>query len=182
MGQGWVNAAINTPGLHLVGLVDLNRSAAVKTAEKFNLPPSVVHDSLAQALAATNADVVFDVTIPPSHEAVVVEALNSGRDVLGEKPMSETLESARRMVAAAEKSGKTYAVTQNYRYQPNIRALRSFVAAGKIGPVQEAHADFYMGAHFGGFRDAMDFPLILDMSIHTFDAARYLTGVDPVSV
>jgi predicted dehydrogenase len=48
--------------------------------------------------------------------------------------------------------------------------------------VQEAHADFYMGAHFGGFRDLMDYPLILDMSIHTFDAARYLTGADPVSV
>jgi predicted dehydrogenase len=86
------------------------------------------------------------------------------------------------MVAAAKKSGKTYAVTQNYRYNPAIRSLKSFLSEGSIGPVQEAHAEFFIGAHFGGFRDEMDYPLILDMSIHTFDAARFLTGANPVSV
>jgi predicted dehydrogenase len=182
MGNGWVDNALKTPGLEIVGLVDIHRVAAEKMAERFKLPPTVVYNSLGEALAKTGADVVFDVTVPAAHEAVVVEALNSGRHVLGEKPMSESLASAQRMVAAAKKSGKTYAVTQNYRYNPSIRGLRSFLSGGKIGPVQECHAEFYIGAHFGGFRDAMDYPLILDMSIHTFDAARFLTGADPVSV
>jgi predicted dehydrogenase len=182
MGKGWSDAALKTPGLQLVGLVDLNRTAAQAMAAKFNLPAHIVFGSLKEALDSTNADVVFDVTVPPAHEAVVTEALAAGRHVLGEKPMSETLESAQRMVAAAKRAGRTYAVTQNYRYQPNVRALRSFLGGGAIGPVEEAHADFYIGAHFGGFRDEMAFPLILDMSIHTFDAARFLTGADPVSV
>jgi predicted dehydrogenase len=125
---------------------------------------------------------VFDVTIPGAHESVVIEALRHGKHVLGEKPMSESLESARRMVAAAEKAGKIYAVTQNYRYQPAIRSLKAFLSTNAIGPVEETHADFYMGAHFGGFREEMAFPLLLDMSIHTFDAARFLTGANPVSV
>lgn len=43
-------------------------------------------------------------------------------------------------------------------------------------------ADFFIGAHFGGFRDAMPSPLLLDMAIHTFDAARYLSGADPLAV
>jgi predicted dehydrogenase len=133
-------------------------------------------------LAGTNAEAVFDVTIPAAHESVVVHSLQAGKHVLGEKPMSETLDSAKRMVAAARQSGKTYAVTQNYRYNPAIRSLKSFLTSGQIGPVQEAHAEFYIGAHFGGFRDEMDYPLILDMSIHTFDAARFLTGANPVSV
>ena len=34
----------------------------------------------------------------------------------------------------------------------------------------------------GGFREEMDSPLLVDMAIHTFDAARYVTGGDPVSV
>jgi len=182
MGQGWVESAAATPGLAIVGLVDLNRTVAQETAVRFKLPPGVVFSSLKEALAATGADVVFDVTVPSAHEAVVVEAMENGCHVLGEKPMSDSLPSAQRMVAAANRTGKIYAVTQTQRYRPPIRALQSFLARGAIGNVQEAHADFFIGPHFGGFRDQMDFPLLMDMSIHTFDAARFLTGADPLSV
>jgi predicted dehydrogenase len=182
MGRGWIEHALKVPGIKLVGLVDIFRKSAEAAVEKFSLPATIVFDNLAEALEKTNADVVFDVTVPGSHEAVVTEALRAGRHVLGEKPMSETLASAQRMVAAANQSGKTYAVTQNYRYKSPIRSLKSFLTSNAIGAVEEAHADFYMGAHFGGFRDEMAYPLILDMSIHTFDAARFLTGADPVSV
>jgi predicted dehydrogenase len=44
------------------------------------------------------------------------------------------------------------------------------------------NADFYLGPHFGGFRDEMDSVLLLDMAIHTFDQARFISGADPVSV
>jgi predicted dehydrogenase len=182
MGQGWVESAAATPGLAIVGLVDLNRRAAEETAARFKLSPGVVYGSLKEALAATRADVVFDVTVPEAHEAVVVAALNSGCHVLGEKPMSDSLQSAQRMVAAANRTGKIYAIAQTQRYRPPIRALHSFLAGGAIGAVQEAHADFFIGPHFGGFRDQMDFPLLMDMSIHAFDAARFLTGADPHSV
>jgi len=182
MGRGWMEHALKIPGIELVGLVDVQRAAAEAAAEKLHLSSSIVFDNLPDALAKSNADAVFDVTIPAAHESVVIHALQAGRHVLGEKPMSESLDSARRMVAAAKQSGKTYAVTQNYRYNPAIRSLKSFLSEGNIGPVQEAHAEFFIGAHFGGFRDEMDYPLILDMSIHTFDAARFLTGANPVSV
>jgi predicted dehydrogenase len=71
---------------------------------------------------------------------------------------------------------------QNYRYVPGIVTVAQQIRGGVIGNVEELHADFFIGAHFGGFRDAMEFPLILDMSIHTFDASRYISGADPVSV
>ncbi len=182
MGQRWVETAMKIAGVRIVGLVDVNPSAATQTAEKFHLPETIVHATLKDALAATDADVVFDVTVPEAHEAVVIEALGSGRHVLGEKPMSASMESARRMVAAAEKSGKTYAVTQNQRYAAPIRSLRTFLQGGRIGSLEEIHTDFYIGPHFGGFRDQMAFPLILDMAIHHFDAARFLSGADAQSV
>jgi predicted dehydrogenase len=182
MGRGWIEQALKNEDLQLVGLVDVQRKAAEAAAEKFGLSTSLVFDDLHTALDATAPDIVFDVTIPSAHEGVVTEALRLGCHVLGEKPMSESLASAQRMVAAARQANKTYAVTQNYRYQPAIRSLKSFLDAGSIGSVQEAHADFFIGAHFGGFRDQMAFPLILDMSIHTFDAARFLTGANPLSV
>jgi predicted dehydrogenase len=44
------------------------------------------------------------------------------------------------------------------------------------------NADFYIGAQFPGFRALMPSPLLLDMAIHTFDAARYLSAADPMAV
>ena len=82
----------------------------------------------------------------------------------------------------AERTGRSFSVMQNRRYDANIRALREIINAGTIGRVGYVGADFFLGPHFGGFREAMESPLILDMAIHTFDQARFITGADPVSV
>jgi predicted dehydrogenase len=71
---------------------------------------------------------------------------------------------------------------QNRRFDPRIRAYRQLISDGTIGQVGFAGADFFLGPHFGGFRDLMDSPLLLDMAIHTFDQARYILGANPVSV
>jgi predicted dehydrogenase len=92
------------------------------------------------------------------------------------------MDDARAMVALAGGTGHTYAVMQNRRFLKNIRALRQLLADGVIGQPGFFTADFFVAPHFGGFRDAMDSPLVLDMAIHTFDAARFLAGSDPVSV
>jgi predicted dehydrogenase len=91
------------------------------------------------------------------------------------------MEAARAMVAASEKAGKLYMVSQSRRYDARIEAYRRLIdkTCGRLGIL---NADFYIGAHFGGFRDEMDSVLLLDMAIHTFDQARYLCGADPVAV
>ena len=182
MANGWVQNATQIPALHVVGLVDLRREAAVAMAAKYQLPSSVVFSSLEEALQQTQPDIVFDVTVPGAHYDVTMAALRAGCHVLGEKPLSDTLAHAKEMVALAKKTGKVYAIMQNRRYEPNIRAVRQCITQDRIGEVAEIHADFFIGAHFGGFRDQMEDVLIVDMAIHTFDAARYLSGTDPVSV
>ena len=95
---------------------------------------------------------------------------------------TQKITKAKQMVAAAKQSGKTYAVTQTRRPLVGFKSLEQFVAKGGLGEGAELHSDFYIGAHFGGFRDAMAHPLVLDMAIHTFDNTRQLSGADPVSV
>ena len=184
MANTWVGEAMACPRIEVVGLVDMRREAAEAMAAKHELPPSLVHDTLERAVQATKADAVFDVTIPAAHASVTLEALSLGCHVLGEKPMSETLESARQMVEAAEAAGRSYAVTQTRRPLPGFMGITAFLADGGLGQVAELHSDFYLGAHFGGFRDAMAQPLLLDMAIHTFDNARQMLGpgVVPSSV
>ncbi len=181
--NAWMRAIKSLEGkVEVVGLVDLDRAQAQKLAAQHELPESLIYDSLKKAVGATGAEAVFDTTVPVAHAPVTIEALGLGCHVLGEKPMSDTLAAAQRMVAAAKAAGKLYAVTQTRRPLPNARSVADFLRTRALGPIEEVHNDFYIGAHFGGFRDEMDYPLILDMAIHTFDSARMIADADPVSV
>jgi predicted dehydrogenase len=178
----WLKAFPGIPGLEIAGLVDIREEAAQKRRNEFGLADSRVGTDLNAMLEATRPEVVFDCTIPEAHYAVVRSSLAHGCHVLGEKPLADTLAKALEMVEAAKRSGKTYAVIQNRRYDARIRRLRSFLRSGSIGRLTTLNSDFYLGAHFGGFRDHMEHVLILDMAIHTFDAARFISGADPVRV
>jgi predicted dehydrogenase len=165
----------------LVAWVDVQRDVAVEAAEALQLRDVVIATSLGEALAATEADFVVDVSVPEAHPVVTLEALSRGLPVLGEKPMADSLARAREMVAASERTGLLYMVSQSRRYHAGLAAYRDLIAT-HLGRLGMLNADFYLGPHFGGFRDAMVSPLVLDMAIHTFDAARYLAAADPVAV
>lgn len=182
MSRAWMNASRTVPGLELAGFVDIDLDAARQRAQEYGNPAAIASDDLEAALDETHPDIVFDCTIPEAHMPVTLTALWHGCHVLGEKPMADTLENARKMVDAAQQAGKLYAVVQNRRYDANIRRLKAFLDSGALGQVTTINSDFYIGAHFGGFRDHMEHVLLLDMAIHTFDAARLLSGADPVSV
>jgi len=182
MSAAWLDVAAKDPGLEVMGVVDLRREAALRRAEEYGLGGGVVFGTLGQALACTQPDVVFDVTTPESHYEVTLEALAAGCHVCGEKPLADSMAHAREMVAAARKAGRIYAVMQNRRYLPGVVSLVKMLRDGTIGELTTVNVDFYVGAHFGGFRDEMDHPLLLDMAIHTFDQARQITGADPASV
>lgn len=182
MSGAWLKAARTLPGVEIVGLVDIIEEAARKRAHEFDLPNASIGSDLRTILEQTQPDAVFNCTIPEAHFEVSMLALQSGCHVLSEKPLADSLEHARQIVDLAQQKGKIFSVIQNRRYDPHIRRVSAFLKTGTIGPFTTLNSDFYIGAHFGGFRDHMRHVLLLDMAIHTFDAARLLTGADPVAV
>lgn len=182
MSRAWLDAASKMPDLEIVGLVDVIEEAARKRAAEYHLDEAVIDTDLASVLKRTSPDAVFNCTIPEAHTSVTLTAFEHGCHVLSEKPMADTMEHARMMVEAAQKAGKLFAVIQNRRYDSGIRRIRAFLQSETIGPLTTINSDFYIGAHFGGFRDHMQHVLLLDMAIHTFDAARFLSGADPEAV
>ncbi|QGQ99477.1 gfo/Idh/MocA family oxidoreductase [Paenibacillus psychroresistens] len=182
MARAWVEYALQRPeDCEIVGLVDISEEHARRLAEKHGLQVPCFVD-VAQAIQATGANLVFDITIPEAHLSVTLAAFKAGCDVMGEKPMGASAEEAKAMVSAADESGRFYAVMQNHRFNSGVRAFRSIIKDKHIGDLGFINADFFVGPHFGGFREAMKSPLILDMAIHTFDQARFISGADPVSV
>jgi predicted dehydrogenase len=180
MGRTWAQLLAKHPGVELTAWVDLDIEKVNLGCEERRIDVPFRSASLEAALRM-QPDFLVDATTPKSHCEVTLAALGAGIPVLGEKPMASSMADARRMISASENSGKLYMVSQSRRYNAGLRAFQSLIAE-RIAPIGILNADFYLGPHFGGFRDEMENPLLLDMAIHTFDAARYLSSSDPLSV
>jgi predicted dehydrogenase len=179
MGRHWLDVIAETPEVRLVGLVDLAVDLARGAAEQRGLD-IVVGDSLAAVASESGAQAVIDVTVPPAHHAVNTEALFAGLPVLCEKPIAPTVAETLSLAAAEEVTGQLLMTSQSRRYYPALAELKlALPALGQVGIVS---TEFFKAPHFGGFRDEMAHPLLVDMAIHSFDVARYLLDADPVSV
>jgi predicted dehydrogenase len=181
MAKAWLQPAAARSDLRLVALADLSADAATRRRDEF-APGAAVGTDLAALLAEHRPDVVFNCTVPEAHHPVTLAALHAGAHVLSEKPLANSMAEARDLVAAAAQAGRLFAVTQNYRYRAQPRTVQATLASGAIGELTQVSCDFAIGAHFGGFRDAMEHVLLLDMSIHHFDLARFFSGGRPARV
>lgn len=182
MGNRWLQTVIDSPEVKHAGFVEIDPATAAAKVEQFNLDPALIFASLPEALNAVQPDGIIDVTPPQAHQTVSVTALEAGIPVLSEKPLADTLDSAQAIVDKSNETGVLHMVTQNYRYTAPAQTVKAALASGKLGRIGAAHIEFFKGPHFGGFRDEMDYPLIIDMAIHHFDMLRFFTGSDPVSI
>lgn len=178
----WLRSLVARADVEIAGMVDLAPPAVRARQAEFDLQHVPAGTDLRAMIQDVGAQVVFDCTVPSAHPTVTLTALELGCHVLGEKPLAPTLAEARRMIEAAAVHGKTYAVIQNRRYRDSIIQYRDMVQSAAVGPLTTMTANFFLGPHFGGFRDAMEHVLLIDMAIHTFDQARFIAGQDPVSV
>src|SRR5438132_13197341 len=85
------------------------------------------------AIADSNIDVVLILTYPDSHAMMSLAAMEAGKDVLCEKPLSRTEEEARAMVETANKTGRILKCGFNHRFHPAVLEANRLFVAGHIG-------------------------------------------------
>jgi predicted dehydrogenase len=166
----------------VVALVEIDDDHARDALARFELDcPGFA--SVDAALSAVPADVVINLTPPEHHRRVAEQALEAGCHVLTEKPMAASFEDAVAMVDAARRANRTFAVMQNRRHHPAIRRLRQGVVDGAVGPLMALSADMSMAPrHAAGHLPDHPHPLLLDMAVHTFDQARFISGAEATRV
>ena len=182
MGNAWLKAIEASPNVGIAALVEIDDSVAEAQCEQYGLDRTRVFRSLDAALAATKADGVINVTPPQFHEAVSIMALAAGVPVLSEKPLADTLEAAQAIVRKANETDVLHMVAQNRRYSIPALTLKQVIDSGYLGAVGSVSVEFYRGPHFGGFREVMPYPLVVDMAIHHFDMMRYFLGRNATSI
>ncbi|MBN2048667.1 MAG: Gfo/Idh/MocA family oxidoreductase [Anaerolineaceae bacterium] len=179
--QAWIESIQHIPQVELVGMVDLYLESAKARCEQYQLDVPIGTD-MVEMIETLHPDVVFDCTIPEAHVTVACTAMEHGCDVFGEKPLADSMDNARKIVETAKRTGKIHAVMQNRRYLPDARRTQAFLKSEKLGKLTTINSDFYLGAHFDGFRKTMPHVLLLDMAIHTLDLGRMLADAVPVAV
>ncbi|GAB3190212.1 Gfo/Idh/MocA family protein [Nesterenkonia suensis] len=180
MGRAWLQTIRDEPRAELVGVVDLDLEAARAALGAAGCDEVSVGDDAVALAAKTGAEAVVNVTIPRAHHPVSIAALFAGLPVLSEKPVADVLPRALSLAAASALTGQLLMVSQSRRYNQQLVALRA--QARGLGAPGALVTEFFKAPRFGGFREQMSHPLLLDMAIHPFDTARFLLDADPVSV
>ncbi|RXZ71804.1 Gfo/Idh/MocA family protein [Agromyces albus] len=180
MGRAWAHTIKADPDAELVGMADLYVEAAESAAADTGIPGLAVGTDAVELARRVGADAIVNATIPEAHHPVTIAALHAGFPVLGEKPVAATVAEGLSLAATAEHTGQLFMVSQSRRYHPALHQAKRQVAG--LGTVGIVAVDFFKSPRFGGFRDEMASPLLLDMAIHQFDMARFLLDADPVSV
>ncbi len=161
------------------GLWRRDPAKAAADSAKFGIPR--VFGSAEELCTSPAVDAVFVVSPDALHREHVLLALAAAKPVLCEKPLAMSAGEVEDMLAAARDAGVLFGVAQNMRYNLAIDLMRRWVAEGRIGKPQLAHAQFcYETAKSP--RAWINDPLLAlggpigDVGIHCIDALCYVLG------
>ncbi|HEX7197315.1 MAG TPA: Gfo/Idh/MocA family oxidoreductase [Candidatus Limnocylindria bacterium] len=165
-------------GVHGIYVVDANVARAAEVADRAG-GQAVAFD---EAVAA--ADALIIATPPELHREAVEAALEAGRHVLCEKPLTESLESSIALTRRVEETGAHLELGFQRRHDSGFAAARE-AAAGRLHLVRlTAHDPLVMPRPAPSGPPPEVAPIFRDSSIHDFDMVRWLSGqeVSEVSV
>jgi myo-inositol 2-dehydrogenase/D-chiro-inositol 1-dehydrogenase len=171
--------ARQVPGAAVTVVQDAVEDVAREVADGLGAATAL---TVQDVLAADDVDAVAICSPTGTHADLIVEAARAGKAIFCEKPVSLDLAQVDRALAAVEEAGAPFQIGFNRRFDPAHAAVAAAVADGTIGEPQIARIssrdpapppiEYLRGS--GG--------IFLDMTIHDFDMARFVTGSEVVEV
>jgi len=140
------------------------------------------YESVDQLLDAGSVDGVLIVTPSPTHLEVIEKVASAGMAILCEKPCGLAPDDTRRAARVVADAGVPLQVAYWRRFVPELVALRDRVAAGELGELLSVVCAQWDGSPPAGRFRATSGGIFVDMGVHEFDQARWLTGGDLVGV
>jgi len=168
------------PRAQVMAAANLHRESLGRLVRQFSIPKA--YTSFEEMASDPDIDAVV-IGLPNAlHAPVTVQMLEAGKHVLCEKPMATSVAEGERMIAAAERSGRTLMIAHMWRYDREIRWLHDLVKEGTLGRIFKAksHAIWlYEGPPPGSWfvsEEMAGFGALADMGVHSLDTLRYVLG------
>ena len=154
--------------------------------EKVNDASINVYGSLAELLANEDVDFVDICTPSYLHAELTIAALNAGKHVLCEKPMSTSAEESAKMIEAADRNGKLLMIAHVVRFMAPYVYLKSVIDSGELGKPVHLMLDRLSSTPTWSWENWMldeskSGAVPMDLSIHDIDFIQYALGA-PKSV
>lgn len=167
----------------IVALVDIYPEKAQEKKKTYNLDDAKVYSSHKDILGDSTID-IFDICTPPfAHASISIDALESGKHVLCEKPMASSLEECDAMIAAARNSGKTLSIIAQNRFTDAFWRLKKVVESDAIGKICHAQVDSfwwrarsYYDLWWRGTWEKEGGGCTLNHAVHHIDAIQWILG------
>ena len=185
IGASHINAIKMLDDCQLVALCDINEEKVKALAEELNVPYFLNYKDIP---GNVDCDAVI-LNLPHGlHCESTVFFLNSGKHVLVEKPMANTVAECEEMMAAAERNGKKLAVAHIQRYFNASEIIKGFIESEEIGKpcmytefrsinyFDEKRPRWFLDKKMAGGG------IVMNYGAHAFDKLFYNTGARPISI
>ncbi|HNQ35066.1 MAG TPA: Gfo/Idh/MocA family oxidoreductase [bacterium] len=133
MGRSHLTKLKEVPLAELTAVADAFPESARKAGAEFGVP---AYGDYRELISSGRCDAVLIATPHYFHPEIGLAAFQAGLHVLCEKPIAVTVREADALVAAAEKSGRVFAVNFQMRTVPEIRFARRLLAEGRLGEIR----------------------------------------------
>ena len=164
-----LEAIKKVPGTEVVGVCDAYTGRVERAIERTD-SRARDYGSYERILADPSIDAVTIGTPDHWHRQMVLEALDAGKDVYCEKPLTFTIDEGLEITAAAEKSGKILQVGSQDISGGSAKKLRDWVQSGKLGQVTMIRAAYNRNSPGGSWI----YPIPPDASPETVDWEAFL--------
>lgn len=133
-------ALSKNPNTELVAFCDIELDRALAAKEHFGSENAKVYTDYKELLKDSSIEIIHVCTPNDSHAYITIDALETGKHVMCEKPMAKTAAEAREMVAAAKRTGKKLSIGYNNRFRPDSQQLKAICESDELGDIYYAKA------------------------------------------
>ena len=165
----------------LLGVADNNIEYARAFAQKNGVK---AYESYQEMLADKDIDVVCICTPSGFHASNAIEALNSGKHVVLEKPMSISNEWADKVIEACERTGKKLTVISQFRFSEDIKRVKQLIEENAFGKISLCtltmkyyrNPEYYSSSSWRGTLRFDGGGALINQGIHGVDMLDYIVG------
>lgn len=174
-GRNQARVFANLDSTKLICVCDSNQAAAQSIATQFNVDYDTDVDRI---LSRKDIEAVTICTPTTTHKELATRALSSGKHVLVEKPMTNTVSEANELLGLAKKKGLRVMPGHIERFNPAVSYLKNLIDTGKLGKVT-----LLLARRVGRWPERIgDVGVVRDSAIHDIDLTRYIFNDEVLSL
>jgi len=162
-------------GCTLYGICELNPARAELASSMY--PQAKMFSNVDEMIACDAIHAVLIATPVHGHHPIAMKALEAGKDVFIEKPMTRTVAEAEELIALAEKKGCIVAVDHTFLFTGAVEKIKELMTSGELGEMLYFDS---VRINLGLFQP--DVNVIYDLAPHDLSILCHIHDQDPISV